>query len=224
MFDRYTDRARRVIVLADQAAAAMLHDTVGTGHLLLGLLGEGEGTAFRALDALGVTAEAAAEAVRRHRPAGDTHPTAHRAFSSPLKHALELSLREALQLGCSYVSTEHLLLGLVREGTDAGVLSLVDCGGGDPEFISAVRAKVMELLGGYDRAGGAALPAVPATPAVDGRQAFAWELVGRVRKFLGHIEDMGDDERVFMLGALAGALEGQLQAAGVPEPPGEARV
>ena len=148
-FDRYTDRARRAVVLADQAAAGMLHGTVDTGHLLLGLISEGGGVAFTALDALGVTAEAAAEAVRQRRPAGDTHPTAHRPFTPQLKKALELALREGLQLGDNFIATEHLLLGLIREGSDTGALALADCGAPDPEFPAVVRARVREILRGY---------------------------------------------------------------------------
>lgn len=150
-FDRFTDRARRAVALADQASARMLHDTTDTGHLLLGLIGEGGGTAFAALDALGVTAETAGEAVLRRRPAGDTHPTAHRPFTPRLEKALELALREALQLGCNYVGTEHLLLGLIREGGDTGVQALVACRE-DADFPSVVRAKVLELLRGYAEA------------------------------------------------------------------------
>jgi len=155
MFDRYTDRARRVVALADQEAGLMMHDSVDTGHLLLGLLREGEAVAFQALDALAVTLETAREAVGKRRACGDTHPTAARPFTPRLKKALELALREALQLGCTYVATEHLLLGLIREGSDTGVLALADCGKaeGDRGFSSQVRAKVLELLHGYAEAG-----------------------------------------------------------------------
>lgn len=154
MFDRYTDRARRAVVLADQAAARMLHDTVDTGHLLLGLIGEGGGVAFTALDALGVTTGAASVAVCRRRPAGDADPKARRPFTPQGKKALELALREALHLGHNYIATEHLLLGLIREGSDVGALALADCGiaDGDQGFSSIVRAKVMELLRGYAKA------------------------------------------------------------------------
>jgi hypothetical protein len=152
MFERYTDRARRVIVLADSEARGLGHDTVDTGHLLLGLLGEGEAVAFRALDALGVTLDAARDAVLKRRPAGGAHPGGHRAFTPPLKRALELGLREAILLNCPYVGTEHLLLGLIREGGDGGALALADCGGSDPGFLGGVRAKVLELLHGYAKA------------------------------------------------------------------------
>lgn len=153
MFERYTDRARRVIVLADQAARDLGHDSVDTGHLLLGLLGEGEATAFRALDALGVTPEAAREAVLGRRPAEGAHPGGHRAFTPALKKALELGRRESAKLGCNYVAAEHLLLGLIAEGSDVGALALADCGIaiGDRGFLADVRAKVLELLDGYAR-------------------------------------------------------------------------
>jgi hypothetical protein len=164
MFDRYTDRARRVVALAGQEAGLMMHDTVDTGHLLLGLLREGEAVAFQALDALAVTLETAREAVGKRRACGDTHPTAARPFTPRLKKALELALREALQLGCTYVATEHLLLGLIKEGSDTGALALADCGKaeGDRGFSSQVRAKVLELLHGYAEDGRGGRPAVPA--------------------------------------------------------------
>jgi len=220
--DRFTDRARRAVALADQAAGSMGHDTVDTGHLLLGLIGEGEAGAAQALKAAGVTIGAATEAVCRDRPPGDAAPSCNRAFAPSLQRALELASREALQLGHNFVGTEHLLLGLVQEGTAGGVLALADCApdAGDPFFPGAVCKKVHELLRGYGEAEAEKRRALRAAvaPRAAERQAFAWELIGRWRKFLGHIEDMGDDERLFLLGAMAGSLEGMLRDAGVPEP------
>jgi ATP-dependent Clp protease ATP-binding subunit ClpC len=223
MANRYTDRARRVVELARLAAQGLNHSAVGTDHLLLGLIGEGGGVAFTALSELGVTIESASEAVCRHHPAGDAGSPGYLPLTLRLKKTLELALREALQLGHNFVGTEHLLLGLIREGDDVGALALADCGvaEGDKGFLADVRAKVHELLRGY--AGAEKRAAVPPSgtlaPVLTGQQAFAWELVIRMRKFLGHVEDMGADERLFMLGALTGSLEGILRDAGVPEPP-----
>lgn len=223
MFERYTDRARRSVELAHQAAQGLCHDEVGTGHLLLGLIVEGGGVAFRALDALGVTTEAANEAVRRRHPAGDFRPEGQIPYARDFRKAAELALRESLELGHSYVGTEHLLLGLIRDaGNCEGAQALADCGmaEGDQGFLADVRAKVLELLRGYAEAGRAVSPDGTAeAPRLTGKHAFAWELVMRMRQYLGHVEDMGDEERLFMLGALAGSLEGMLQDAGVPEPP-----
>lgn len=226
MFERYTDRARRSVELAQEYAAALGHDTVGTEHLLLGLLNEGGGVAFTALDALGVTVDTAGEAVRRRRRPGNGRTGGHIPFTPQFKKTTEVALREALQLGCNFVGTEHLLLGLIREAENVGALALADCGmtGGDRGFLTDVRRKVLELLHGYAR-NEHAVAQVKAAEAADRaseRQAFAWELVSRMRKFLGHIEDMKDDERVFMLGALTGTLEGMLQDNGVPEAPAKA--
>lgn len=155
MFERFTDRARRSVELAQEFAAALGHDTVGTEHLLLGLVNEGGGVAFTALDALGVTVDTAGEAVRQRRPRRNGRTAGHIPFTPPFKKVLELALREALQLGCSYVGTEHLLLGLIREGEDIGALALADCGAadGDRGFLAVIRVKVLQLLHGYAEEG-----------------------------------------------------------------------
>src|SRR5271154_1729663 len=145
MFERYTDRAKRVIVLAQQAARDLNHNWIGTEHLAAGLIGEGGGVAFLALTALGVTGEAVREAVFERVPAGQVQPAGHIPFTPELKKILELGLRESLQLGCNYVATEHLLLGLIRREEGTGAKVLADCNVTLPE----VRAKVLELLRGY---------------------------------------------------------------------------
>lgn len=154
LFDRYADRARRAVFLADQAAIGLGHEAVGTGHLLLGLIGEGGGVAFTALDALGVTTDAAKEAVLRRHPGEDADPGRPRPFTPRLKKVMEFALREALLLGNNFIGTEHLLLGLIREGSDIGALALADCGVPDEDrgFSDVVRAKVLELLHGYAEA------------------------------------------------------------------------
>ncbi len=154
MFERYTDRARRAVELAQEEAADLGHDSVGTDHLLLGLVGEGGGVAFRALDALGVTAAAAGAAVCRRHPAGTARREGHLPFTPEFRKVQEFTRREALQLGNNFIGTEHLLLGLIREDSGTGALALADCGEAEEErgFSEAVRAKVLELLRGYERA------------------------------------------------------------------------
>jgi ATP-dependent Clp protease ATP-binding subunit ClpC len=154
MFERYTDRAKRSVELAQEEAADLGHDSVGTGHLLLGLLGEGGGVAFQALDALGVTIEAAHEAVCQRHPTGNVGPSGWLRYTKRFRRVQELALREAIELGHNFIGTEHLLLGLIREGGGVGALAIADCGTaeGDRGFSEAVRAKVLELLRGYDDA------------------------------------------------------------------------
>ena len=143
MFERFTDRARRVVVHAQREARSLDHDHIGVEHLLLGLLGEAEGSAARALGELGIDLEACRAGVeklvgRGAEPAeGDHIP-----FTPGAKKALELSLREALGLGHSFIGTGHLLLGLIREG--AGVAAQVLFASGTE--LEAVRAKVVEIL------------------------------------------------------------------------------
>ncbi|MBL7258153.1 ATP-dependent Clp protease ATP-binding subunit [Paractinoplanes lichenicola] len=133
MFERFTDRARRVVVLAQEEARMLNHNCIGTEHLLLGLIAEGDGTAGQALHQLGVTAES----VRAQLPEGDSPPGTHMPFTPRAKKVLELSLREALQLGHNYIGTEHILLGLVRE--DEGLIKA------NP---AAVRDVVLTMLRG----------------------------------------------------------------------------
>jgi ATP-dependent Clp protease ATP-binding subunit ClpC len=116
MFERFTDRARRVVVLAQEEARGLNHDYIGTEHLLLGLMREGKGVAARALDGLGVRVDAVAERVEAAAGRGSEAPSGHIPFTPRSKKVLELSLREALDLGHDYIGTEHILLGLLREG------------------------------------------------------------------------------------------------------------
>lgn len=152
MFERYTDRAKRSVELAQLAARGLCHDAVGTEHLLLGLLGEGGGVAFRALDALGVTTAAANEAVCRRHPAGNVGPSGWLPYTTRFRKVQELALREAIERGDNFIATEHLLLGLIREGGGVGALALADCGTAEEDrgFSEVVRAKVMELLRGHE--------------------------------------------------------------------------
>src|SRR5256885_1717435 len=145
MFERFTDRARRVVVLAQEEARMLNHNFIGTEHILLGLIHEGEGVAAKALESLGISLEAVREKVEETiRPAGSS-PTGSPPVTPPANHAPQLSLREALQLGHNYIGTEHMLLGLVREGEGVAAQVLVNLGAD----LSRVRQQVIQLLSGY---------------------------------------------------------------------------
>ena len=116
MFERFTDRARRVVVLAQEEARMLNHNYIGTEHILLGLIHEGEGVAAKGLESLGISLEAVRSQVEEIIGQGQQAPSGHIPFTPRAKKVLELSLREALQLGHNYIGTEHILLGLIREG------------------------------------------------------------------------------------------------------------
>ncbi len=146
MFERFTDRARRVLVLAQEEARLLNHSYIGTEHILLGLLHEGEGIAAKTLESLGIELEQVRERiVETIGPAG-TAPAGSPPFTPRAKKVLELSLREALQLGHNHIGTEHLLLGLVREGEGVAAQVLVNLGAD----LSTVRQQVIQLLSGYE--------------------------------------------------------------------------
>jgi ATP-dependent Clp protease ATP-binding subunit ClpC len=145
MFERFTDRARRVVVLAQEEARHLHHDYIGTEHLLLGLIHEGEGVAARALESLGISLEAVRAQVTEIIGQGQSAPTGHIPFTPRAKKVLELSLREALELGHNYIGTEHILLGLVREGEGVAAQILVRLGADRDR----VREQVIQLLSGY---------------------------------------------------------------------------
>ena len=125
MFERFTDRARRVIVLAQEEARSLQHNYIGTEHLLLGLIREGEGVAAKALASKGVNLQDTRKQVEEMIGKGNASPNGHIPFTPHAKQVLELSLREALQLGHSYIGTEHILLGLIREGEGVGTQVLI---------------------------------------------------------------------------------------------------
>jgi ATP-dependent Clp protease ATP-binding subunit ClpA len=144
MFERFTDRARRVVVLAQEEARLLRHNYIGTEHLLLGILAEGDGTAYRALHELGLTLELGRQQVEAIIGTGKKALSGHIPFTPRAKKVLELSLREALKLGHNYIGTEHILLGILREGE--GVAAQVLAGLGDD--LPAVRAHVVRLAVG----------------------------------------------------------------------------
>jgi ATP-dependent Clp protease ATP-binding subunit ClpC len=145
MFERFTDRARRVVVLAQEEARLLNHNYIGTEHILLGLIHEGEGVAAKALESLGISLEAVRAQVEEIIGQGQSAPTGHIPFTPRAKKVLELSLREALQLGHNYIGTEHILLGLIREGEGVAAQVLVKLGAD----LSRVRQQVIQLLSGY---------------------------------------------------------------------------
>jgi ATP-dependent Clp protease ATP-binding subunit ClpA len=144
VFDRFTDRARRVVVLAQEEAKMLGHNYIGTEHLLLGLVHGGEGVACQALESLGVSLSAARAEVEEIIGQGQAAPTVHMPFTPRAKKVLELSLREALQLGHNYIGTEHILLGLVREGEGVAAQVLQKLGAD----LNRVRQQVIMLLQG----------------------------------------------------------------------------
>jgi len=145
MFERFTDRARRVVVLAQEEARMLNHNYIGTEHILLGLIHEGEGVAAKALEALGISLEAVRSQVEEIIGQGQQAPAGHIPFTPRAKKVLELSLREALQLGHNYIGTEHILLGLIREGEGVAAQVLVKLGAD----LNRVRQQVIQLLSGY---------------------------------------------------------------------------
>jgi ATP-dependent Clp protease ATP-binding subunit ClpC len=188
VFERFTDRARRVVVLAQEEARMLNHTYIGTEHLLLGLVHEGEGVAAKALESLGVSLEAVRQQVEEVIGSGQQAPAGHIPFTPRAKKVLELSLREALQLGHNYIGTEHILLGLIREGEGVAAQLLTKLGAD----LNRARQQVIQLLsGGEPVAGGgapAATAAVPtASPTLDqyGRNLTAAATAGELDPMIG---------------------------------------
>ena len=154
MFERFTDRARRVVVLAQEEARMLSHNYIGTEHILLGLIHEGEGVAAKALESLDISLEAVRAQVEEIIGQGGSSPSGHIPFTPRAKKVLELSLREALRLGHRYIGTEHLLLGLVREGEGMAATILVRHGAG----LDEVRRLVIDALRGPGDASGPLVP------------------------------------------------------------------
>src|SRR5262249_23776484 len=149
MFERFTDRARRVVVLAQEEARMLNHNYIGTEHILLGLVHEG---AAESLESLGISLEAVRQQVEEIIGRGQQAPSGHIPFTPRAKKVLELSLREALQLGHNYIGTEHILLGLIREGDGVAAQVLVKLGAD----LNRVRQQVIQLPHGQRERGSAA--------------------------------------------------------------------
>ena len=147
MFERFTDRARRVVVLAQEEARMLNHNYIGTEHILLGLIHEGEGVAAKALESLGISLDAVRQQVEEIIGQGQQAPSPSEGipFTPRAKKVLELSLRESLQLGQNYIGTEHILLGLIREGDGVAAQVLVSLGCD----LNRARQQVIQLLHGH---------------------------------------------------------------------------
>jgi ATP-dependent Clp protease ATP-binding subunit ClpC len=163
MFQRFTDRARRVVVLAQHEARTLDHDYIGTEHILLGLIDEGQGVAARALTSMGISLDEMRQAVQDTigRGAQPLPESGHIPFTPQAKKVLELSLREAMELGSGYIGTEHILLALIREeGVGAQLLAHAGID------LNRARQQVIELLQGR-REAGVTLSAPPPAAAAD---------------------------------------------------------
>jgi len=180
MFERFTDRARRVVVLAQDEARKLDHNYIGTEHILLGLLRDGEGVAVAALDGLGIRLDETRAKVTEIIGRGSEQPSGHIPFTPRAKKVLELSLREALELGNDYIGTEHILLGLIREGQGVAAQVLVDLGAS----LDHTREKVLELIrgGGAEGESAAELEArMGPEVRVVGSPAQVGEIIARLR-------------------------------------------
>ena len=180
MFERFTDRARRVIVLAQEEARSFNHNYIGTEHILLGLIQEGECVAAKALESMGISLEAVRQEVEEIIGRGSQPHVGHIPFTPRAKKVLELSLREGLQMGHKYIGTEFLLLGLIREGEGVAAQVLVKLGADLPR----VRQQVIQLLSGYEGGEGGTPEAPPQSSGSDAVGAGA-SPGGRVQSSVG---------------------------------------
>ena len=171
MFERFSDEARRAVVLAQEEARRLNHDYIGTEHILLGLLHEGESVAAKALQALGVTLEAVRQQVEEIIGRGKKDPSGQIPFTPRAKKVLELSLREAIHFHHDYIGTEHILLGLLREGEGVAVQALVRLG----VDLNRIRLQVVQLLGQEGEAGGVSVAESETREGAGPRRAVARE-------------------------------------------------
>ncbi|CPZ77343.1 ATPase with chaperone activity%2C ATP-binding subunit [Mycobacteroides abscessus] len=203
MFERFTDRARRVVVLAQEEARMLNHNYIGTEHILLGLIHEGEGVAAKSLESLGISLEGVRSQVEEIIGQGQQAPSGHIPFTPRAKKVLELSLREALQLGHNYIGTEHILLGLIREGEGVAAQVLVKLGA----ELTRVRQQVIQLLSGYQgketaesgtggRGGEAGTPSTSLVLDQFGRNLTAAAMEGKLDPVIGREKEI---ERVMQV-------------------------
>jgi ATP-dependent Clp protease ATP-binding subunit ClpA len=195
VFERFTDRARRVVVLAQEEARMLNHNYIGTEHLLLGLVHEGEGVAAKALESLGVGLETVRLQVEEIIGHGQQAPSGHIPFTPRVKKVLELANREAEDLGHNYIGTEHLLLGLIREGDGVAAQVLARLG----VDLAAARRQVVGLLHG--RAGSSLLSQRPRRGRRERDRVFDDALVridaldrqlAAIERWVGMRPDLGD--------------------------------
>jgi hypothetical protein len=201
MFERFTDQARRVVVLAQEEARMLNHNYIGTEHILLGLIHEGCGVAAEALESLGISLDAVRQQVEEIIGQGQEVPSGHIPFTPRGKKVLELSLRESLQLGHNYIGTEHILLGLIREGDGVAGQVLVKLGAD----LNRVRQQVIQLISSQQpqpgrlppREGVAATEARARLDVIEGRLAAIEILLAAVEQRVGIRPDTPDlDEQI----------------------------
>jgi ATP-dependent Clp protease ATP-binding subunit ClpC len=210
VFERFTDRARRVIVLAQEEARMLNHNYIGTEHVLLGLIHEGEGIAARALGSLGISLDSVRDEITEIIGQGQSVPAGHIPFTPRAKKVLELSLRESIELGHNYIGTEHLLLGLLAEGEGVGAQVLAKMGA----TLTSVRSEVLKLLEGYvgkeavSMAGGGRVETVTREPPSTEAEPADWPVCPRCRRPLE--ETVG--YRVLDVPAAAGESEARAVA------------
>jgi hypothetical protein len=201
MLERFTDRARRVVKLAEEEARRLDHNYIGTEHILLGLIREGEGVAAKALESLGISLDAVRQQVEEIIGRGQQAPFDVIPFTPRSKKVLELSLRESQQLGHNYIGTEHILLGLVREGDGVAAQVLVKLGAD----LNRLRQQVIQLIAAQQAQPGRLPPreGVPATEvrarldAIEGRLAAIEVLLAAVEQRVGIRPDTTDlDEQI----------------------------
>jgi ATP-dependent Clp protease ATP-binding subunit ClpC len=217
MFERFTDRARRVVVLAQEEARMLNHNYIGTEHILLGLIREGEGVAAKALESLGISLDAVRQQVEEIIGQGQQAPSGHIPFTPRAKKVLELSLRESLQLGHNYIGTEHILLGLIREGDGVAAQVLVKLGAD----LNRVRQQVIQLLHGYQAkepaSAGAALAEADATDVAERLTSLAARLAVVERRLREYPLAPGSGE-VLLAGPDRADEDPARPAPGPPEP------
>jgi ATP-dependent Clp protease ATP-binding subunit ClpC len=209
MFERFTDRARRVVVLAQEEARLLDHNYIGPEHILLGLIHEGTGIAARALEGLGLSLDAARQQTEERAGRGKEAQSGHIPFTPKAKRMLELSLREALILGHNYIGTEHILLGILREGDNVATEVLVGMG----TDLNQVRQEVMKLVRAGEAGEGTPGAAGPVAAARTPRAAVSLDFV------LGELRDTlaGIAERLTAIERHLGMTVGAREAGGPPD-------
>jgi len=188
MFERLTDRARRVMVLAQEEARLLNHSHIGTEHLLLGLIHEGEGVAAQALESLGVSLQTVRQQVEEIIGQGQHAPAGRMPFTPRAKKVLELARREALAMGHNYVGTEHILLGLIREGDGVAAQVLVRLGAD----LNRVRQRVIQLLAGHQDEPKSGRAARRAGKAGQRQHELLPEILGRVESIDSQLAAIGE--------------------------------
>jgi len=217
MFERFTDRARRVVVLSQEEARLLNHNYIGTEHILLGLLREGDGVAAEALESLEISLEAVRQQVEEIIGRGQQAPSGHIPFTPRAKRVLELSLRESRQLGDDYISTEHILLGLIREGEGVGAQVLVRLGAdldrSRRQVIRLVADRDPEATGRVAVAGGVGAGVLLPHTAADVQHALT--------KIMERIEAIERHLGMTVPPAEPGGPPGETEPGGETEPPGK---